>query len=254
MKKEKLFPITDHSNGHEFFNPGLSIKKTFQDVKRMYAEWPKHISWPRHVALKAAPRLSLQVPSHTSFITTINHATHLIQVDNLNILTDPVYAKRVGPASLLGPKRVAPPGIPLADLPPIDMVLVSHNHYDHMDLSALKKLDHLFHPLFIVPLGNASYLAKKKIRRIVELDWWQGIHFSADQRVTLTPAQHWSKRTLRDTNKALWGGFYLHIQKMGVYFAGDTGYGPLFHQIRELSDSAAGCCNALSAKQHCGKL
>lgn len=230
---KKPFPLSDHSDGHEFFNPGLPIKKTFKEVQRMLRERPHHIKWPRYMPLTATPQLPHRIPMNTSFITTINHASHLIQVDDLNILTDPVYAKRVGPASLLGPKRIAPPGIALAELPPIDIVLVSHNHYDHMDLTALSKIDRLYHPLFIVPLGNAVYLAKRKIRRIVELDWWQGFSFGLDQVITLTPAQHWSKRTLRDTNKALWGGYFLQMKNKSLYFAGDTGYGRLFTQIRE---------------------
>lgn len=233
VKNHKPYPVSDHSDGEQFFNPGMVIKKSFKDVQRMLRERPKHITWPRHVPLSAVHKLPNLVPQNTSFTTTINHASHLIQVSNLNILTDPVYVKRVGPANMLGPRRIAAPGIPFADLPPIDVVLVSHNHYDHMDLTTLKRLDRHFHPLFIVPLGNARYLAKKKIRRIVELDWWEGFSTGLDQTITLTPAQHWSKRTLRDTNKALWGGFYCQINKTSLFFAGDTGYGPHFTQIRE---------------------
>ena len=167
-------------------------------------------------------------------ITIITHATALIQADRLNVLTDPIWSDRTAPVQWLGPKRKQIPGVAFDELPPIDVVLISHNHYDHLDSGTIKQLEQVHAPLFIVPLNNRYLLERFGVnpQRIVELDWWEG---HAYQGVTFdaVPAQHWSRRGLFDTRKSLWAGFVLKTRAGPVYFAGDTGYPARFKEIRE---------------------
>ena len=164
--------------------------------------------------------------------TFVNHATVLLQIDGLNILTDPIWSKRASPVSWAGPRRVRPAGLRFEDLPPIDAVLVSHNHYDHMDLPTLKRLERAHSPRFVVGLGNGALLAARGIRP-AELDWWQSVSLARGVRVHLVPARHFSSRGLCDRDGALWGGFVVEGPSGRVYFAGDTGFGPHFAEIGE---------------------
>lgn len=232
-KLTKSYPLSDHYDGKQFFNPGLVIKKGFKDVLKMLREARGKNKWPKRVNNHALPQLAKNLTSDRTFITYINHASHLIQLQNLNILTDPIFSKRAGPFSLLGPKRVREPGIALKKLPHIDVVLISHNHYDHMDIPTLAKLEKMFHPLFIVPLGNRKYLKKKRFKLVEEIDWWQTLELNEMQSITSVPAQHWSRRKLNDVNKALWCGFLIRSGPIKIYFAGDTGYGPHFKKINQ---------------------
>ena len=165
-------------------------------------------------------------------MTFIGHATFLIQTAAGNILTDPVYSKHAGPWNRLGPRRVRPAAIAFDALPPISIVLLSHNHYDHCDLTTLGRLAARFDPLVITPLGNGRLVRAAGLRRVEELDWWQSTR-SSDVPVTLTPAHHFSARGAFDRNRALWGGFMLKAAQMSIYFAGDTAYAPFFHDIRQ---------------------
>lgn len=158
----------------------------------------------------------------------VGHATVLIQIGAYNFLTDPVWAEYAGPKKGTGPKRVCPAGIALEHLPPIHGVLLSHNHYDHMDIATLQWLHDQFAMPIYTGLGNGYYLPKEF--NVIELDWWQSAHFK-EFEILYTPAQHGSGRGLRDQNKALWGSFCLKQGKQYVYFAGDTGYSPHFKQI-----------------------
>ncbi|KTD56567.1 outer membrane protein RomA [Legionella santicrucis] len=233
MSKHKIppaYPISNHYNGTHFFNPGIRVKKRMKDVFQMLKERKDKNAWPDFIENKATPVLAPKHTTDRAYITYVNHASHLIQLQNINVLTDPIFSTRAGPFSLLGPKRVRKPGIALKELPHIDIVLISHNHYDHMDLPSLKKLERRFNPLFIVPLGNQKYL---KVKKIIELDWWQTHLFHPEQTITLVPAQHWSKRTLNDTNTALWGGFWIQFGTIKIYFSGDSGYGDHFKLIYE---------------------
>jgi L-ascorbate metabolism protein UlaG (beta-lactamase superfamily) len=143
----------------------------------------------------------------------------------LNILTDPLFSSRASPAQWAGPKRVRAPGVAVRDLPPIDIILLSHNHYDHMDLPALRQIARHHQPHVVTPLGNARHIRKSCLSfQIDELDWGQDVS-SGSFRITLTPALHWSKRTLFDANRALWGAFVIKTPGGVIYFAGDTGYG-----------------------------
>jgi L-ascorbate metabolism protein UlaG (beta-lactamase superfamily) len=162
----------------------------------------------------------------------INHSTVLIQLDGLNILTDPVYSPRVGPFSWVGPRRHRDPGIPFDELPPIHAVLISHNHYDHLDLPTLGRLAERHRPRILVPLGNTALLESEGIAGGEDMDWWQSTTVGTALRVTLVPARHWSGRGLDDRFRTLWGGFVIEGSGGPVYFAGDTGWGRHFAEIR----------------------
>lgn len=163
-------------------------------------------------------------------VTFVNHATTLIQMAGQNVLTDPVWSERVSPVSWTGPRRYAAAGVAFDDLPPIDAVLVSHNHFDHMDLATLERLARQHDPVFIVPLANCHYLAPTGTDHCLELDWWEAADIGPGLTVRAVPARHWSRRGAWDRNRALWSGYVLDGPKR-VYFAGDTGAGPHFAEI-----------------------
>jgi L-ascorbate metabolism protein UlaG (beta-lactamase superfamily) len=146
-------------------------------------------------------------------------------------LTDPVYSERASPFEGFGPKRVREPGLAFADLPPIHVVLVTHNHYDHLDIRTLLRLEAAHAPRFVTSLGNRAFLEQFGIRRVDELDWWQRVD-AAGASVVMTPAQHWSTRGPGNRNRTLWGGFIVQTGGKQVFFAGDTGYWKHFKDIR----------------------
>jgi N-acyl-phosphatidylethanolamine-hydrolysing phospholipase D len=165
-------------------------------------------------------------------LTWIGHASFLLQLQGLNILTDPVFAERASPVSFMGPKRAVKLPFELEELPPIDVVLISHNHYDHLDLDSLKKLakrpDNK--TVFLVPLGNAALLQSQGIQNVQEYDWWDHVQINGVD-FTLTPTQHWSARGVFDHNECLWGGWFIKGAKESIFFAGDTGYSKDFQDI-----------------------
>jgi L-ascorbate metabolism protein UlaG (beta-lactamase superfamily) len=161
-------------------------------------------------------------------VTFINHATTLLQADNLNILTDPIWSERCSPSAHIGPKRHRAPGIRFRDLPPIDFVLISHNHYDHLDLPTLHALRRTYRPRVVTPLGNDRFLKQHGIRNVIALDWWQSF-----EGITLVPARHFCSRGLSDRDANLWGGFVIGGPSGHAYFAGDTGFGGHFAKIAE---------------------
>ena len=165
-------------------------------------------------------------------VTFVNHSTTLIQYRGLNILTDPVWSDRVGPANMVGPVRHRRPGIRLADLPPIDIVIISHNHYDHLDLPTLRTLARLHSPTIYLPLGNKALLDQEEIPGAIDLDWWQNDSLGAGVSITCVPATHFSGRGLGDRDANLWSGFVIDGPGGSIYFAGDTGWGPHFEEIR----------------------
>jgi L-ascorbate metabolism protein UlaG (beta-lactamase superfamily) len=231
---KKVYPKSDHYDGKRFFNQDKSIdlKIGFKNVLKWHFKDKKH-PWPRFIENAFKIKSLFHVAKGEVAITFINHASLLIQFESLSILTDPVFSMRVSPVSWIGPRRVCAPGLTLGQLPKINVVTISHNHYDHMDLASIKKLHQSHQPLFIVPLGNAKFLHKVGIKNIVELDWWESHSIAPDHEVTLVPAQHWSGRGLHDRCQSLWGGFVYTCQALKVYFAGDTGYNGHFKQIFE---------------------
>jgi len=236
----KALPVSDHFDGHLYFNPGVQqppLSPGQEQTRRrpgwiwrwiFGAEWPE---WPQVNESSPGTPPASRVPKGTLSVTSVGHATFLIQLDGLNILTDPIWSERSSPVSWAGPKRYTGAGIRFEDLPPIDVVLVSHNHYDHLDLPTLKRLAEKGASRSIVPLGNLDLMKETGIPRADELDWWQSVRLSPDVTLTLVPAQHFSARTLWDRNKTLWGGFVVSGPSGNVYHAGDTGYGPHFREI-----------------------
>lgn len=163
-------------------------------------------------------------------VTWIGHSTLLIQIDGLNILTDPIWSDRCSPFQFMGPKRHVPPGVAFEDLPPIDIVIISHNHYDHLDRLTIERLGDK--PLYLVPLGIGSFLKSLGITHFEELDWWETISFNGTKFVC-TPAQHFSNRSFFDRNQTLWCSWTIVGREQRFYFGGDTGYFPGFAEIAE---------------------
>ncbi len=167
-------------------------------------------------------------------LTWIGHSTLLVQMDHATFLTDPIWSDRPSPLSFLGPRRFVPPGLALEDLPPIDFVLISHNHYDHLDLPTLRELAARDpNTRFVVPLGNGDLLRGEGIERVSELDWGGSIRHG-EVRIDCLPAQHWSKRGLGDDREALWASWAVSGRERRFYFAGDTGYFGGFERIGEI--------------------
>lgn len=157
--------------------------------------------------------------------------TFLIQVAGLNLLTDPVWSNRVGPRPWIGPRRRRPPGLVLDELPPIDAILLSHNHYDHCDIPTLQRLWSSHRPKLYAPLGNERFLLRHGIASAKELDWWEQRPLGRDVTLHCVPAQHFSGRGLHDRDKTLWCGFVVETPAGRIYFAADTGYGSHFSAI-----------------------
>jgi L-ascorbate metabolism protein UlaG (beta-lactamase superfamily) len=190
----------------------------------------KRTEWPVRVPVE--PRRPPSLDGAAAIATFVGHSTFLIQTPFGNILTDPMYSERASPVSFAGPRRTRMPAVVFDDLPPIAVVLLSHNHYDHCDLPTLRAIEDRWHPIVVTPLGNTQLLTSARVRRIVELDWWQEAA-GVPLRIVLTPAQHFSARTPFDRNRALWGSFVIGVGNRQIFFAGDTGYGPHFTHIRE---------------------
>jgi L-ascorbate metabolism protein UlaG (beta-lactamase superfamily) len=220
---------SDHFDGQRFFNPAGTRNPTLGELRRMLRT--PRVPWPVRMALEPSAPRKRENDDEIVF-TFIGHSSFLIQAPEGNILTDPVYSGRAGPFGIVGPRRVRLPAVAREDLPPISVVLLSHNHYDHCDLAMLRWIAQRFAPVFVTPLANARLLRRTGARRIEEVDWWETAA-TTPFPVTLTPAQHFSARTPFDHNRALWGGFHFTVGGQRIFFAGDTGYAPFFSEIRE---------------------
>jgi L-ascorbate metabolism protein UlaG (beta-lactamase superfamily) len=222
-------PVSDHFDGKRFHNPE-PLKKGFIDLLK-WGLSRKPGPWPKSVDAAPGPVPMGQNDRGNIRITLVHHATVLIQMDGLNILTDPHWSDRASPIVFGGLKRVRPVGIRFEDLPKIHAVLISHDHYDHMDLPTLLRLQKVHSPKFFAGLGSRSYLEKMGISEVHEMDWWDDAPVTDDLRVHFVPANHFAARGIGDINARLWGGFVIEGPSGRVFFAGDTGWSDHFLRL-----------------------
>ncbi|MFM2092708.1 MAG: hypothetical protein RLZZ127_3197 [Planctomycetota bacterium] len=222
-------PVSGHFDGEVFRNAEPVPDKTLWDVMK----WRTSSTAAREIpVLSVVPAMpARRIDGDRLVATWVGHATVLVQGGGLNVLTDPVWSERASPVSFAGPKRYADPGIRFADLPPIDLVLVTHNHYDHCDLDTLERLHREHGARIIVPLGVDLLLAERGIPSAAVLDWWDTM-VVAGATVAAVPARHFSARGISDRNRTLWCGYVLDLPGAGrLYMAGDTGMGAHFAEI-----------------------
>ncbi len=234
MSFVNLAEAQPHFNGKRFFNPFPEFEqRSLGDLlkwmvwDRLTGKRPKDDLSRYHFEMRAEHQKIKNNPQ-ADFVAWIGHSTVFLRLDGVNILTDPIFSERCSPFQSIGPKRLNDPGIPLDSLPPIELVLISHDHYDHLDKNTVLKLGNK--PLYVVPLGVGAILRSWGITHWVELDWWQSHRFK-NLTITCTPAQHFSGRTPFDRNSTLWAGWVVSSSQRTVYYAGDTGYFPGFAEI-----------------------
>lgn len=223
--------LLNHFDGKRFYNPDGRKPRGFLDVLR----------WKLASHREPAPELIDDVepsipPRHVDGpqwrVTLVNHSTVLLQQQNCNLLTDPFWSERASPLSWIGPCRHRPPGVRFEDLPPIQIVLLSHDHYDHLDLATLRRLTSQHRPYFVVPLRVSRLLQSHSILPVHELDWGESITIRG-MTIHCVPAEHFSGRGLFDRNKTLWCGYVIESDGGPIYFAGDTAFADHFAAIRE---------------------
>jgi L-ascorbate metabolism protein UlaG (beta-lactamase superfamily) len=215
-------PRSDHYDGERFFNPGSRApSKGLTDLLRWRLSGTR-APWPGQVPVVPA-KPAARIDGDAMVVTMVGHASVLVQTAGLNILTDPVWSERASPFSFIGPRRVRRPGIAFDELPKIDLVLVSHNHYDHLDLDTLERLWRRDRPMIVTPLGNDALMARRGMTAVAR-DWGQSVEVDERVSVTVERVQHWSTRWRYDANRALWGGFTVTTPGGNIYFAGDCGY------------------------------
>jgi L-ascorbate metabolism protein UlaG (beta-lactamase superfamily) len=220
-------PVSDHFDGERFFDPeGVPPKSLVQVLRWQFGRGRKRATWPAWAPSPHADTPPARVEGKTVRLSFVGHASWLIQTAGLNILVDPVWSERVSPFSFAGPKRCNEPGIAFEALPDIDVVLVSHGHYDHLDMRTLSRLAKAFVPRVVTPLGNdvTMRIADHTIKAEA-FDWHDRVELGNGLAVTLVPTRHWSARGLFDRNKALWASFVLETPAGKVYIVCDSGYG-----------------------------
>ena len=219
--------ISQHFNGERFFDPHKQYNhknKSFWSFLKMRLQNPPKC-WP-----KTQIAVNYDIPPSSVYgnafrVSNIGHVTFLLQTQNFNILTDPVWSDYASPFAKIGPKRITPPGIQFEHLPKIDLIIITHNHYDHLDLETINKLWYQHKPIIISPLGNDKIIQSYNSDIVVKvMDWDDSIEIAENFIVHLDPVQHWSARGLLDRNKALWGAFTLQFPDGNIYFVGDSGY------------------------------
>jgi L-ascorbate metabolism protein UlaG (beta-lactamase superfamily) len=218
-------PLSDHFDGLRFFDPKLNSDRGPLDFWR-WQFTQERAEWPQQAPSPFADRPPRRVDGGNLRVSFVGHASILLQTGGVNILLDPIWSERASPVSFAGPKRVNAPGIAFDDLPPIDVALVSHGHYDHLDTPTLSALAAPHRTRVIAPLGNdQAILAADPSVAIETHDWNAKIALSRDVAVTLAPMRHWSARGLTDRNKALWASYVIDTPAGRIYHVGDSGYG-----------------------------
>jgi L-ascorbate metabolism protein UlaG (beta-lactamase superfamily) len=222
-------PASDHFDGKRFRNTQPTDHGGFGALVKWMAT-RKPPPWQQRTG-EPGPKPPERVEKGQLRVTFVNHATVLIQQDGINILTDPIWSDRTSPVSFVGPRRHHGPGLRFDDLPPIDVVLISHNHYDHLDLPTLRRLQDKFLPRFFIGLGSGTSFVDLGLP-VTEMDWWKQVELAPGVELHGVPAQHFSNRGLFDRDRTLWMGFVIKGPAGVSYFAGDTGPGPHFAAIK----------------------
>ncbi len=226
---------SDHFDGEKFFIKGKPLTTTFFD----FLKWRMNSAakpWPKSVQNQFDDVPPGQVHQNELRVSFVGHATFLIQIGGFNILTDPVWSDRASPLSWIGPKRVHAPGIRFENLPKINLILVSHNHYDHLDLKTISRIYNRDRPKIIAPLGNDRIIQNfDRNIKVSTYDWGEGVTINDAMQIYLEPVQHWSARGIFDRNQALWGAFVMKTHIGNIVFLGDCGYGDgsFFKQMKE---------------------
>ena len=220
---------TDNRNSSENFKDGAFHNSTNVKTSSFWdIVWGgltsdiEQAEWPEWITTEEDKNPLERVQGDNTRITFINHASFLIQGANLNILTDPVFSERTSPVSFAGPKRIHKPGIELENLPKIDVIIISHDHYDHLDLSSINQLIERDNPKVYMGLGVASRLERSENN--IEMDWGDMAQIGDNFKIWFLEVQHFSGRTLLDRDSTLWGGFYMQLAGKKIYFGGDSGY------------------------------
>ena len=224
-----------HLPDGSFRNPEGSPKRD-PNIKWSMSKWNKEkkkikINIPAdHVIDKKKVLENLEKLKNDNYVAWIGHATFLIRLGNTTIITDPVFSKNMGPL-IFGPKRYVNPAIDLKDIPEINLYLLTHNHYDHLDYRTIKKFPHKKTKV-LTPLKLSKYFTRNGFDNVEEMDWYDQVQVN-DLKITLLPAVHWSKRTLTDTNRTLWGNFLIEYKNKKIFFSCDTGYGNIYKDLGE---------------------
>ena len=232
MEKKPYHHLPDGT----FRNPEGSPQRT-ENVNWSYRTFNKEkkkldMTVPQdHVMDKEKVLSDLEKYKDDDYIAWIGHATYLIKLGDTTIITDPVFSKNAGPL-IFGPKRYVEPALKLNEIPKTNLFLLTHNHYDHQDMSTIRRYPYK-NSKVVVPLKLGKYFTKYRFKDVTELDWYDEIKVNDNMKVTLLPAVHWSKRSLTDTNKTLWGNFLIEYKDKKIFFACDTGYGNIYKELGE---------------------
>ena len=226
--------ISDHFNGYRFSNTKENLEntqsqKSVLDFLRWQLTSHKPV-WVNKNIIQQKPQKNINLGELVA--TYVNHATVLIQTRNYSFIIDPVFSERMGPLNFLSAKRFHQPGIAFESLPNIDYVLVSHDHYDHLDIPTLERFtDSASQPIFLTGLGNGYWMNYSGAKFYQELDWWSSVSLPKGGEIYFVPSRHWSGRSIGDRRKTLWGGFVIKTQDFNIYYSGDTAYTNTFKEI-----------------------